>query len=171
MEVNWNNNMHSWRIHQKSCGKMSKTTIEAWMHVPTWVVGLQIWLAIIYDQKVRRLKGLNYCWASELSIVCNVQKLDPHQLDKLMEGLRNNMRWKYIFRNQPDNSDYLPELYITSERNPDKASSEIEACMNEFQRQVRNESGRCSRKYAWPNLTPMQSSLNLRNSVKRKYTY
>ena len=59
-------------------------------------------------------------------------KLDPCQLDKTMTRLRNNMRWKYIFRNQPDDSDYLPELYINSKRNPDEASPEIEACMNEF---------------------------------------
>ena len=38
--------------------------------------------------------------------------------------------------------DYLPELYINSERNPDKADLDIEACMNDFQRRVRNERGK-----------------------------
>ena len=76
-----------------------------------------------------------------------------------MAQLWNIVKWKYIFRNQLDNTNYLPELYINSERNPDKASPEIEACMNEFQRRVRNERGSCSRKHIFPDLTPMQSGL------------
>ena len=32
-------------------------------------------------------------------------------------------------------------------------------CMNNFEAQVRAERKKCSRKYIWPNLTPMQSGL------------
>ena len=69
------------------------------------------------------------------------------------------MRLKYIFRNEPDDSDYLPGLYIKSKKNPDKASPEIEACMNEFQRRVGNKRGKCSCKCVFTNLIPMQSGL------------
>ena len=76
-----------------------------------------------------------------------------------MERLRNNLRWKYIYRNQQDDNDYIPGLYINSKRNPDEASPEIEACMNKFQEHVNIERRKCSRRSVWPNLTPMQIGL------------
>ena len=86
-------------------------------------------------------------------------KLDPRGLEKTMERLRKNLRWKYIYRNEQDDNDYIPGLYINSKRNPDEASPEIEACMDKFQEHVNIERRKCSRRRVWPNLTPMQIGL------------
>ena len=63
MEMNRNNNMNSWKIHQKNCGNMSKITMEAWMYVPTYLLGLRIWRTILYVQTIRHRKGFHSFWA------------------------------------------------------------------------------------------------------------
>ena len=86
-----------------------------------------------------------------------------------MERLRNNVRWKCIFRNQPDDSDYLPELYINSERNPDKASPETESCINEFQQRTRNGRGNVAANMSGQALHQYKAA-GLRDWVKMRYT-
>ena len=48
----------------------------------------------------------------------------------MFERMRNNIRWKYIFRQEKEDNNYIPGLYIKSEKDPDEASDEIEERMN-----------------------------------------
>jgi hypothetical protein len=86
-------------------------------------------------------------------------KLDPKQIDKTMKRLRNNIRWKYIFRNQPDDGNYIPGMYINSDREPGEVDASIENCMNDIETRLKIERRKYSGKRMWPNLTPMQSGL------------
>ena len=66
-------------------------------------------------------------------------KLDPKLIDNMMERLTKNVRWKYIFRNEPDEDDettYIPGMHINSEREPGEASKGIEMCLNEFKAEL-----------------------------------
>ena len=111
----------------------------------------------------------NYCTSSEapVGIECLLglgpkfcvtkPKLPPTA--KTMERLRRDVRWKYIFRGQPDDDDnYIPELYINSETKPDAASDEIEAGLDRFESALETERTRRNRNIC-PNLTPMQQGL------------
>ena len=41
--------------------------------------------------------------------------------------IARNVRWKYFFRNEPgEDKDYIQDMYINSERDPDEANNEIE---------------------------------------------
>ena len=49
--------------------------------------------------------------------------LDPELIDTVLERLTSNFRWKYIFRHESDDSNnYIPGMYIPSERDPDEAT-------------------------------------------------
>ena len=63
------------------------------------------------------------------------------------------MRWKYIFREKPDEENYVPGLYINSERDPDPASEEIERCLDNLEISLESER-RKQRRKMWPNLSP-----------------
>ena len=74
-----------------------------------------------------------------------------------MSRIRNNVRWKYIFRGEPDDGDYIPGMYERSEREPDEANESIEECLDNLEASLRRERRKYSNKYIWPNLTPMQN--------------
>ena len=42
------------------------------------------------------------------------------------------MRWNYLFRNAPDNNNWIPGMYINSDKDPPAASPEIEACIRDL---------------------------------------
>ena len=54
-------------------------------------------------------------------------KLPPGQINNMIKRLTNRMRWNYLFRNAQDNDNWIPGMYINSNKDPPKASSEIEA--------------------------------------------
>ena len=99
---------------------------------------------------VERLLGLGskYC----------VTRPELPEIRDTMKRLRRDTRWKYIFREDPDDDDYIPSLYIRSDKDPDKASDEIEDCLNNFEKALEIERAKRSRKIL-PNLTPMQQAL------------
>lgn len=62
--------------------------------------------------------GVNYC---EI-----MTKLRKKTMDDLMCKLRNNLRWKYITKDEKNDDDsYNPELHINSHTNPSVTSEEI----------------------------------------------
>ena len=48
----------------------------------------------------------------------------------MFERTRNNIHWKYIFRQEKEDNNYMPGLYIKSEKETDEASDEIEQRIN-----------------------------------------
>ena len=108
--------------------------------------------------KHKAQEGIIFILGLEAKYCVQHTSLDPHQLDKTMERLQNIVRWKYIFRNQIDGRDYLPELSVHSKRNSDKRSLEIERCINEFQRRMRNKRGNVAVMCLYkPNTNPKRS--------------
>ena len=60
-------------------------------------------------------------------------KPEPELMEKMIERITRNVRWKYIFRNEPDaDQNYITGMYINSKRDPDEASDEIERCLAKF---------------------------------------
>ena len=74
-------------------------------------------------------------------------KLSSAKTEKMMERLRRNIRWKYIFRHAPDDNEYIPGLYTNSERNPDEAEKSIEICLNKFEEATTNERKQYARQH------------------------
>ena len=64
-------------------------------------------------------------------------KLSEKTIDTMMKRMRNNVRWKYIFRDEKEDNNYIPNLYIKSEREPDNASEKIERGMDNFEIEVK----------------------------------
>ena len=86
-------------------------------------------------------------------------KLPANTIDNMMKRMRRNIRWKYIFRTHPEDDNYIPGLHINSEREPGLASSAIEKRMDEFEKAMRRERAKYSRRHICPNLTGMQAGL------------
>ena len=63
-------------------------------------------------------------------------KLCIKNLDRVFERMRNNVRWKYIFRHEKEDNSYIPGLYIKSENEPDKALDEMEERMNCYEKEI-----------------------------------
>ena len=89
-------------------------------------------------------------------------KLRDETVGNMMERLRTNVRWKYIFRDQPDDNDYIPGLHINTDKLPGKSSKGIEHGMSNFERAIWREQKRYRSKKICPNLTPMQQALTRR---------
>ena len=86
-------------------------------------------------------------------------RLGEETIDTMMKRMRNNVRWKYIFRDEKEDNNYIPNLYIKSEREPDNASEKIERGMDNFEREVKMLRRRQRRIDVHPNVTPMQAGL------------
>ena len=96
-------------------------------------------------------------------------KLPPGQINNMIKRLTNRMRWNYLFRNAPDNDNWIPGMYINSDKDPPEASPEIEACLRDLKRKLNMERRRYGRDI-YPNLTRIQSSLIQRIRADNRYT-
>ena len=113
---------------------------------------------------IERLLGLGakYC--------VKKTKLTNEPLNKMMERMRESIRWKYIYRNQPDEEEerYIPQLHINTDLKPRPASSRIEGCMDDFERAIAIARRRYRQKDIIPNLMPDEEAM-LRRMKKHKF--
>ena len=95
--------------------------------------------------------------------------LDPKLTDTITSRLEKSIRWKYIFRLERDEGNYKPGMYVPSDKEPDKASAEIESCLANFKQKVTEARRKYNRRKATPNITTMQIALMNRLRKDKRY--
>ena len=93
--------------------------------------------------------GLNFC----------IKSAHPtNNYKKSLNRFKRDIRIKHLFRDKPDNGNYLPGLYIpNSEWEPKKASKQIEDCLQKFESKLHQQQKQFQRCYTPPQHNPTTS--------------
>ena len=96
-------------------------------------------------------------------------KFTDKSIGDMMHRLRVNVQWKYIFQDEPDDSNYISRLHINTGQTPGAASKAIKQSMNRFELAVLNECTRYHGQKIVPNLTRVQAALV--KKIKKNQTF
>lgn len=62
-----------------------------------------------------------------------------NQKNYIMDNLRHNLRWDYLFNNKICNEEeYNPKIYLTTKNQAPTATTKLEKCMYNFKRELQN---------------------------------